>query len=190
MGAWANRRLRTYSKGMRQRVGLAQALVNDPELVFLDEPTDGVDPGGRREIRDLMRTLRAEGRTVFVNSHLLGEIEQVADHVAILSKGRVLVAGPLEDLVRAGRHRCEVCTVGPVPPALRGRLEAAGHEVAGDRVVVEAADPGPVQPVIDALRGAGIEIRRVAELRQSLEDLFLAAVGDDTPGALKEGGAR
>ena len=183
LGPWARRRLRTYSKGMRQRVGLAQALVNDPELVFLDEPTDGVDPGGRREIRELMGTMRAEGRTVFVNSHLLGELEQVADRVAILSKGRIVMEGVLEELMRAGRHRCEVCIEGPVPPGLRARLEAAGHEVAGDRVVVEAPDAGPVQPVIDALRGEGLAVRRVAEVRQSLEDLFLAAVGGDRPGA-------
>jgi len=183
MEQWKDRKLATYSKGMRQRVGLAQALVNDPELVFLDEPTDGVDPGGRKEIRELMVTMRGEGRTVFVNSHLLSELEQVADRVAILSKGRVVLSGDLEELIHAGRHRSEVRIAGPVPPDLRERFEAAGHEVAGDRVVVDAAGPGPVQPVIDALRGAGLEIRRVAELRQSLEDLFLAAVGDAGPGA-------
>ena len=112
MGQWAKRRLRTYSKGMRQRVGLAQALVNDPELVFLDEPTDGVDPGGRKEIRELMVAMRDEGRTVFVNSHLLSELEQVADRVAILSRGRVVMEGGLEELMQAGRQRCEVCTRG------------------------------------------------------------------------------
>ncbi len=192
MGQWANRKLGTYSKGMRQRVGLAQALVNDPEMVFLDEPTDGVDPGGRREILDLMAAMREEGRTVFINSHLLSELEQVADRVAILSKGRVVLSGVLEDLVRAGRRRSEVRIAGPVPPDLRARFEAEGHEVEGDRVLVDAADAGPVQPVIDALRGAGLEIRRVAEMKQSLEDLFLAAVGDAGPGAniLKRGERR
>jgi len=179
MTQWARRRLRTYSKGMRQRIGLAQALINDPELVFLDEPTDGVDPGGRKEIRDLMVRMRDEGRTVFVNSHLLSELEQVADRVAILSKGRVVMEGGLDDLIRAGRHRCEVCIDGPVPPELRGKFEADGWEVAGNRVVIEADDFQPVQPVIDALRGGGMTIRRVAELRQSLEDLFLDAVAGE-----------
>jgi ABC-2 type transport system ATP-binding protein len=138
-----------------------------------------VDPGGRKEIRDLMVKMRDEGRTVFVNSHLLSELEQVADRVAILSKGRVVMEGVLEDLVRAGRHRCEVCIEGPVPPDLMAKFTAEGWEVSGDRVLVEAPNLGPVQPVIDALRGAGMTIRRVAEVRQSLEDLFLDAVGAD-----------
>ena len=190
MAPWKERKLATYSKGMRQRVGLAQALVNDPELVFLDEPTDGVDPGGRKEIRDLMIAMREEGRTVFVNSHLLSELEQVADQVAILSKGRVILSGGLEELMSSGRKRSEVQIDGPVPPGLRARFEAAGHEVAGDRVVVEAPDLAPVQAVIDSLRAEGLEIRRVAEIKQSLEDLFLDAVGDAGPGAdiRKKGG--
>ena len=190
MTQWARRRLRTYSKGMRQRIGLAQALINDPELVFLDEPTDGVDPGGRKEIRDLMERMRDEGRTVFVNSHLLSELEQVADRVAILSRGKVVVEGGLEELIRAGRHRCEICINGPVPPDLRGKFEADGWEVSGDQVVVEAADLGPVQPVIDALRSQGLAIRRVAEVRQSLEDLFLDAVAGEGGQAGAEIGKR
>lgn len=175
MAAWGKKKLGTYSKGMRQRVGLAQALVNDPELVFLDEPTDGVDPEGRREIRDLIAGLRDEGRTVFVNSHLLGEVEQVADRVAILTRGRVLAAGGLEELTRRGR-RYEVRAQGPVPAVLRERFEGGGMKVAGDLVVCEAGDPGPVQPVIDALRGAGVAVREVREARLSLEDLFLEVV--------------
>ena len=100
MAEWADRKLGTYSKGMRQRIGLAQALVNDPDLVVLDEPTDGVDPGGRIEIRKIIESIRDEGRTVFLNSHLLAEVEQVAGHVAILSRGRVLESGPVEELTR------------------------------------------------------------------------------------------
>lgn len=175
MKEWAGRKLGTYSKGMRQRIGLAQALVNEPEIVFLDEPTDGVDPEGRIEIRRMIEEMRAEGRTVFVNSHLLGEVEQVADEVAILSRGRVIRSGPVRELTSAGR-KFEIRTLGPVPPELRARLEESGLEVAGDRVSVPAADATEVQPVLDALRQAGTVIREMKEARQSLEELFLAAV--------------
>ncbi|BCU75929.1 ABC transporter ATP-binding protein [Luteolibacter sp. LG18] len=175
MAAWADKPVGTYSKGMKQRVGLAQALVNDPELVFLDEPTDGVDPEGRIEIRKLIESMRAEGKTVFVNSHLLAEVEQVADHVAILSKGRIVESGRMSDLTNRGRHY-EVRTEGPVPLALRDQFLAAGWQVAGDRIDIEADNAAPVQPVIDALRSANLMIREVKEARLSLEDLFLSAV--------------
>src|SRR5712672_2897068 len=96
-----NRQLRKFSKGMLQRVGLAQALVNDPEIVFLDEPMSGLDPVGRREVRDLIAALRAQGKTVFMCSHILSDIEVLCDNVAILKKGRLARAGSIEEL-RAG----------------------------------------------------------------------------------------
>jgi len=100
MTNWADARVSTYSKGMMQRVGVAQALVNDPDLVILDEPTDGVDPVGRREIRDVLLALKAKGKTVFVNSHLLSELEMMADRVAILVAGRVVQQGTMDELTR------------------------------------------------------------------------------------------
>jgi ABC-2 type transport system ATP-binding protein len=175
MKDWADRKLATYSKGMRQRIGLAQALVNEPEIVFLDEPTDGVDPEGRIDIRKMIERLREEGRTVFVNSHLLGEVEQVADEVAILSKGRVIESGKVSMLTRRAR-RFEIRTVGPVPPALRAGLEREGLTVAGDCISLNAEDATPVQPVIDLLRGAGVAIREIREAKDSLEDIFLQAI--------------
>ena len=178
MSAWGGKKLGTYSKGMRQRIGLAQALVNEPEIVFLDEPTDGVDPEGRIDIRRMIEGMRAEGRTVFVNSHLLGEVEQVADQVAILSQGRVIRSGSVAELTSAGQH-FELRTQGPVPPGLRERLEGAGLAVAGDKVSVPAKDAGDVQTVIDALRAAGIVIRELKDTRQSLEDLFLSTVQEN-----------
>lgn len=183
MTTWGGKKLGTYSKGMRQRIGLAQALVNEPEIVFLDEPTDGVDPEGRIDIRKMIEGMKAEGRTVFVNSHLLGEVEQVADQVAILSHGKVIRSGSVAELTGGGKH-FEIRTLGPVPPVLREKLEAAGLQVAGDRVGVPGIDAGAVQPVIDALRAAGIVIRELKESRQSLEELFLSAV----QGARQEGG--
>ena len=100
MTTWADAKVSTYSKGMMQRVGVAQALVNDPELVILDEPTDGVDPVGRREIRDVLLRLKCEGRTVFVNSHLLSELEMISDRVAILVAGRVVQQGTIDEFTR------------------------------------------------------------------------------------------
>jgi len=175
MAAWADKPVGTYSKGMKQRVGLAQALVNDPELVFLDEPTDGVDPEGRIEIRKLIESMRAEGKTVFVNSHLLAEVEQVADHVAILTRGRIVESGSMSVLTSRGRHY-EVRTEGPVPLALRDKFLAEGWKVSGDRIDIEAETAAAVQPVIDALRAERLMIREVKEARLSLEDLFLSVV--------------
>lgn len=181
MSDWRRRRVSTYSKGMKQRIGIAQALINDPELVFLDEPTDGVDPEGRREIRDLVRELREEGRTVFINTHLLAELEQVADRVAILSKGRLVREGTLEELTAARRHY-EVLTEGPVPSDMAGQLAGHGLKIEGDRVALEAASAEAVQPVIDALRARSLVIRSVTEKRLSLEELFLEAVQESDEG--------
>jgi ABC-2 type transport system ATP-binding protein len=181
MAGWEKRRLGTYSKGMRQRIGIAQALVNEPELVFLDEPSDGVDPEGRIEIRRIIEELKGEGKTVFVNSHLLAEVEQVADRVAILAQGRVIETGVMSELTEAGRSY-EVRTQGPVPGGLRESLVAQGFKVGGDLVSVAGEDPARVQPVIDELRRAGVTIREVHEVRRSLEDLFLSAVRNHKAG--------
>src|SRR5205809_609435 len=107
MRDWADRKVSTYSKGMMQRVGLAQAMMNNPDLILLDEPTDGVDPVGRRDIRDVLLRLREQGKSVFVNSHLLSELEMVCDRVAILVGGRVVRHGTIDEL-GVTRHRYEI----------------------------------------------------------------------------------
>jgi len=107
MKDWARKKVGSYSKGMRQRVGIAQALVNSPDVVLLDEPTDGVDPVGRRDIREIVQRLRSEGRTVFINSHLLSELEMVCDRVAILVQGRVVQQGTIDELT-ADKRRYEI----------------------------------------------------------------------------------
>ena len=175
MSKWAGRKVSTYSKGMKQRIGIAQALINDPEVVFLDEPTDGVDPGGRIRIRGVIEKLREEGKTVFVNTHLLSEIEQVADRIAILSKGRIVREGPVNELME-GRRMFRIETIDPVPAELSDKLRGEGIEVDACKLAIEAVDPGPVQPVIDALRSEGVVIRSVVERSASLEELFLEAV--------------
>lgn len=175
MSDWAGRKVSTYSKGMKQRIGIAQALVNDPELVFLDEPTDGVDPGGRIRIRKIIEGLRAEGRTVFVNTHLLSEIEQVADRIAILSKGSIVREGRVDELM-ADRREYRIALAGTLPETLARRFREAGMTVDEDGLVLSADDPGPVQPVIDALRAESVVIRSVTEKSVTLEELFLEAV--------------
>jgi ABC-2 type transport system ATP-binding protein len=177
MSDWAGRKVSSYSKGMKQRIGIAQALVNDPEVVFLDEPTDGVDPGGRIRIRGIIEGLRDEGRTVFVNTHLLSEIEQVADRIAILSKGNIVREGRVSELM-ADRREYRIETAGPLPDRLAAQLRQDGMEVSGHAIALSADDPGPVQPVIDALRAERVVIRAVVEKSLTLEELFLEAVED------------
>jgi ABC-2 type transport system ATP-binding protein len=243
MTQWADTKIATYSKGMLQRVGLAQALVHDPDLVMLDEPTDGVDPVGRRDILDILGRLRGQGRTVFVNSHALSELESICDRVAILVKGRVAKQGTLDELtVARQRYEIDVATddplngrqrvrdavpatwkesvevpAAPFPPALpaaaplpmnypsvaampamaprpvpidRGTLaDGLRIELAGLTLRIETTDPAAVQGVIDALRRAGLVIRRVQPVRPSLEDLFLAAVTDPGTGRASTPGA-
>jgi len=133
MSDWAKKKVGGYSKGMRQRLGIAQALVNDPQLVLLDEPTDGVDPVGRRDIRDIVARLRDERRTVFINSHLLSELEMVCDRVAILVQGTVRSQGTLDELT-AGQRRYEIDILPPDEDSSRA-LE-----------VLQRALPGGVRP--------------------------------------------
>lgn len=124
MRDWHNKKVGGYSKGMRQRIGIAQALVADPDLVILDEPTDGVDPSGRRDIRLMLQQMRDEGRTVFINSHLLGELEQVCDAVAIMHKGQVVSMGSIEQLTD-GMLRYEIEIDAGGKSEGEGELEAA-----------------------------------------------------------------
>src|ERR1044071_156439 len=128
MTRWADAKGGTYSKGVMQRVGVAQALVNDPELVILDEPTDGVDPVGRREIRDVLLRLKNEGRTVFVNSHLLSELEMICDRVAILVAGRVVRQGTLDELTRESQcFSIEIEAAGNPAELLKSALESRAN---------------------------------------------------------------
>jgi ABC-2 type transport system ATP-binding protein len=185
MTEWADHKVSAYSKGMQQRLGLAQALINDPELVLLDEPTDGVDPVGRRDIRDVLVRLREQRKTVFLNSHLLSEVEMVCDRVAILVEGRIVMQGTLEDLT-AGSRRYEITIEGAAPEWARGdaavRVEAAPDGTT--RLVVPGAEPAPVQPILDRLRADDRVICAVKPVRETLEDLFMRAVGDrDADGA-------
>jgi ABC-2 type transport system ATP-binding protein len=124
MSDWANARISTYSKGMQQRIGLAQALVNDPQLVVLDEPTSGLDPVGRRETRAVLKQLRGQGKTIFLNSHLLGEVERLCDRVAILVGGEIVRQGTVDDLTARGQYY-EIELHGASVDSLRKAIRAA-----------------------------------------------------------------
>jgi ABC-2 type transport system ATP-binding protein len=155
MAGAADRKVSTYSKGMAQRTGLAQALVNDPDLVVLDEPTDGVDPGGRRDIRVVMERLRGQGKTVFVNSHLLSELEVIADRVAILVNGTVARQGTIDELTVA-KQRYEFELLPPSPDAEVGPVVARalpGVFAAVPPVPMLNYEAGNVAPPPPARRG-------------------------------------
>ncbi len=173
-----NTQLRKFSKGMLQRVGLAQALINDPAVVFLDEPMSGLDPIGRREVRDLIAALRQEGKTVFMCSHILSDIEILCDRIAILRGGRLAHVGYLDELRQqvVGRNLVEVTLSGIDEAALRPYLPGGNDFVvtstpAGLRI--ELREEKDVDSVIVALRKAGGKLVSVQPLRQSLEELFL-----------------
>lgn len=175
MEAWASMRIEKYSKGMMQRLGLAQALMNDPELIVLDEPTDGVDPMGRRDIRELLLELKKAGKTIFINSHLLSELEMVCDRVSILVGGLVARQGSLRELTEQSLEYRIVAAGGLEKVADRVR-EMHGKIVDG-AIVVSGHDVAEVNGFIDLLRGAGILIESVQRRRFSLEDVFVEAIG-------------
>jgi ABC-2 type transport system ATP-binding protein len=175
-------KLRTYSKGMRQRFGIAQALVNEPDLIFLDEPTDGVDPVGRREIRDLLESLQREGKTIFINSHLLGEVELICDRVAILNRGAVVREGDIASLTRQkGLFEVGLAPGEQFPTEEVSKLGCSAR-FAGDRWEVTLAEGQGIDPVVAVLHARGLHLRHLVEKRQSLEDLFIQTVESAEPG--------
>jgi len=171
----SQQRIRTYSKGMVQRIGLAQALINDPDLVFLDEPTSGLDPLGSHDIRDLILEMRRRGKTVFLCSHFLAETETIADRVAILHEGRTLRMGKVDQLLtREGRM--EVRATG-VSAEDRAKLEQLGPLTSADgRITLDVADGPPLQEALQIIQRGGGHLDRVSPLRQTLEQLFIEAV--------------
>jgi ABC-2 type transport system ATP-binding protein len=183
MERWHKEPLANFSKGMKQRIGLAQALMNDPELIFLDEPTDGVDPLGRRDIRNLIFALRERGKTIFVNSHLLAELEMICDRVAILHEGRVVRQGPLKELTRhASRYEMVVETDVFGRELLVNLVRSLGGTLAltpdGQQtlVAIPTSRSQVVQPVIDEIRRSGITIVSISPVHQTLEELFMDTV--------------
>lgn len=170
----AKTRIDKYSKGMAQRLGIAQALMNDPELIVLDEPTDGLDPVGRRDVRELLLQLRREGKTVFLNSHLLSELEMVCDRVAILVDGLVARQGTLRELTQ---HTVDYkIQISGSVPGLAEKLHSAGAALEGATVTVRGHELAHLNRVIDLIRAAGVAIESVVPHRFSLEDILVEAM--------------
>ena len=168
-----------FSKGMQQRAGLAQAMLNDPELVILDEPTSALDPLGRREVREIVAALKAAGKTVLLNSHLLGEIEMTCDQVAILKAGQIVRLGKIDDLL-AAPSTVEM-RVGNLSPGLLRALEALARTVTaeGETVTATIGDEGVIPDLAAAVVGHGGRLMSLTPRRESLEDLFIRVVEDD-----------
>ncbi|WP_031510985.1 ABC transporter ATP-binding protein [Streptomyces megasporus] len=179
--AAAGKRARTYSLGMKQRLGLAAALLQPRDLLVLDEPTNGLDPQGMREIRALVRELADDGTTVFLSSHLLDEVEQVCTHAAVMARGRLLTQGPVAELA-AGAHGRLVVTTPDSADAVRVLKEwgVTDLTVDGDRVTGEVPTVDPPDPadLNAALVRSGVRVRAFGTERVSLEDAFVALTGE------------
>jgi len=174
--------VKAYSKGMQQRLGLAQALLNDPRILFLDEPTDGLDPVGRKDVRDLLVKLRERGKTIFLNSHLLSEVESVCDRIMILEKGTVARMATPEDFTRGtGEVQIRVATVSE---RVRGAVAAVLGPASGVSAWHEKSlrftprDIGELNAVIDALRKIDVSIEAIEPTKLSLESYFLQVIGE------------
>lgn len=180
MGDWGDTKVGKFSKGMAQRVGVAQAMLGDPELVFLDEPTDGVDPVARQGLRNVIQKATARGATVFINSHLLADLEVLCDDVAILNRGEVLNQGSVSEITAAvaGKEGIRVrFRTSEVPEGLWSSLgERGASREPDDYFAVQLSDEGAISGVVDELRAAGVDIYAVEPVKVRLEEAFVELI--------------
>jgi ABC-2 type transport system ATP-binding protein len=172
-----NKQLRKFSKGMQQRVGLAQSLINDPKIVFLDEPMSGLDPIGRREIRELIAELREQGKTVFMSTHILSDIEALCDNVAILRKGKLAATGKLDDLLTRGGER-QIFEIN-VKGVSKERLQTLIADVPTAEIYakpnganIHVQDESDIEAVLRIIKPSGGKLVSIQPVKQSLEELF------------------
>jgi ABC-2 type transport system ATP-binding protein len=174
IGYAIDRRVGALSKGMLQRAGLAAALVHSPELLILDEPMSGLDPVGRKEVRDLIIEEAAAGRTVFFSSHILSDVEMLCDHVTILRKGEVVAGGSMKDLLKSESRHSEI-TLADVPDAAVAELSAlaASAQRLGTSLVLDAQGDDQVRAVLERALAASIRVESLTPKRETLEDIFV-----------------
>jgi ABC-2 type transport system ATP-binding protein len=175
--------LRKFSKGMLQRIGLAQALINDPKVVILDEPMSGLDPIGRRDVRDIILHLKEQGKTVFFSTHILPDVEMICDRVGILVKGRLRAVGVVHELVGAGAVTSVEIVVEGLAEAGVQEAERLGGTVVkrGNQVLIKLDDEAKVSHMLDVIRGHAARLVSLVPHKRSLEDLFLKEVGMGHP---------
>ncbi len=174
MDKWRKVKIKKYSKGMMQRIGIAQALMNNPDLIFLDEPTDGVDPIARKEIRDLLVRLKNEGKTIFINSHLLSEVEMISDRVAILNKGKLVKFGTVKELTES-KQEYIVKLLGALPVELETEWKATqvSFSLEQNNIHLKLPSIDHLNKIIDSLRSHQCIIESVVPKKSSLEELFI-----------------
>lgn len=179
MAQWKKLKVKGYSKGMMQRLGIAQALINDPELIFLDEPTDGVDPIGRKEIRDILSELKLQNKTVFLNSHLLSEVEMVSDRVAILNKGKLIREGTVKELTEKKHEyslELENSLDGEAYLNLASQFNFA--QLKDGHYTALVTDTMELNKLIDALRTQSASIKEIIQKKSSLEEMFISLINE------------
>jgi ABC-2 type transport system ATP-binding protein len=190
MSQWKKMKVGKFSKGMMQRLGLAQAMMNNPELIFLDEPTDGVDPIGRKEIRDILADLKTKGVTIFLNSHLLSEVELVSDRVAIMNNGKLLKLGSVEELTTS-KENYIIETANPIDSDFVNAKYASADTLlenvkikmeSSTKLSVNVKDNIELNFVIDSLRKKRINIKTISIQKNSLEELFVSLITDERGG--------
>ncbi|MBV6477915.1 MAG: Vitamin B12 import ATP-binding protein BtuD [Ignavibacteria bacterium] len=177
MEKWRKTKIKKYSKGMLQRLGLAQALLNNPEIIFLDEPTDGVDPIGRKEIRDLLKELKLRGRTIFLNSHLLSEVELVCDRIAILNKGSLVKSGRVDDITALSNNY--IFHTSDIPDDFINTLLSEYKAVikSKNEFQFNANTVTELNDFIDYLRNRKILIHGIVREKDTLENMFISLIG-------------
>ncbi len=178
---WKKAKVKTYSKGMLQRLGLAQALINDPELIFLDEPTDGVDPLGRKEIRDILLELKKKSKTIFLNSHLLSEVELISDRVGILNKGKLIREGTVKELTEKKEEY--FIKIENVPANISQELNLS--RVREDIFSIRISDILELNKIIDRLREEKIAIKEIIKQKATLEEMFITLITEAEKGEKK-----
>ncbi|HEX6177031.1 MAG TPA: ABC transporter ATP-binding protein, partial [Thermoanaerobaculia bacterium] len=185
---WADVRVKKFSKGMTQRLGLASALIHSPNVLLLDEPTDGVDPVGRREIRDLLREEASRGTAILLNSHLLSEIELTCDRVAVLRNGKVAAAGLIADLTRRAEKYKLIAS--PMDESLLAafRETGAGVERVNGHIELTVNDLQHLNALVDRVRSSGGMLAELSPMRSTLEDVFvdLVRASDVQVGGIEE----